>query len=134
MVATASAVMGDVMAIARNLLAGDGSRSPAMAYFPECVRDLPIRAMDDIVSQYYLRFATVDQPGVLAQIAGSLGKYDISIASMIQPERQVGGAVPIVIMTHEAREADIRRALAEIDNLAAVREKSRLIRIESGLE
>jgi homoserine dehydrogenase len=98
------------------------------------VRDLPIKAMDDIVSQYYLRFATVDQPGVLAQIAGSLGKYDISIASMIQPERQVGGAVPIVIMTHEAREADIRRALAEIDNLAFVREKSRVIRIESELE
>jgi homoserine dehydrogenase len=134
MEATASAVMGDVMAIARNLLAGAGSRTPAMAYRPECVRDLPIKAMDDIVSQYYLRFATVDQPGVLAQIAGSLGKYDISIASMIQPERQVGGAVPIVIMTHEAREADIRRALAEIDNLAFVREKSRVIRIESELE
>jgi len=132
--ATASAVMGDVMAIARNLLVGAGARTPAMAYRPECVRDLPIKAMDDIVSQYYLRFATVDQPGVLAQIAGSLGKYDISIASMIQPERQVGGAVPIVIMTHEAREADIRRALEEIDNLAVVREKSRFIRIESNLE
>jgi homoserine dehydrogenase len=134
MEATASAVLGDVMAIARNLLVGAGARTPAMAYRPECVRDLPIKAMDDIVSQYYLRFATVDQPGVLAQIAGSLGKYDISIASMIQPERQVGGAVPIVIMTHEAREADIRRALAEIDNLAFVREKSRVIRIESQLE
>jgi homoserine dehydrogenase len=132
--ATASAVMGDVMAIARNLLAGAGARTPAMAYLPECVKDLPIKAMDDIVSQYYLRFATVDQPGVLAQIAGSLGKYDISIASMIQPERQVGGAVPIVIMTHEAREADIRRALEEIDNLDVVREKSRFIRIESELE
>lgn len=132
--ATASAVMGDVMSISRNLLAGASARTPAMAYLPECVRDLPIKAMDDIVSQYYLRFATVDQPGVLAQIAGSLGKYDISIASMIQPERQIGGAVPIVIMTHEAREADIRRALAEIDDLPFVREKSRLIRIESELE
>jgi len=132
--ATASAVMGDVMAIARNLLAGTGARTPAMACRPEYMRDLPIKAMDDIVSQYYLRFATLDQPGVLAQIAGSLGQYDISIASMIQPERQVGGAVPIVIMTHEAREADIRRALAEIDDLAFVREKSRFIRIESELE
>lgn len=132
--ATASAVMGDVMAISRNLLAGAGARTPAMAYLPEYMRDLPIKAMDDIVSQYYLRFATVDQPGVLAQIAGSLGKYDISIASMIQPERQVGGAVPIVIMTHEAREADIRRALEEIDSLAFVREKSRFIRIENELE
>jgi homoserine dehydrogenase len=51
MEATASAVMGDVMAIARNLLAGAGARTPAMAYLPECVRDLPIKAMDDIVSQ-----------------------------------------------------------------------------------
>jgi homoserine dehydrogenase len=132
--ATASAVMGDVMAIARDLQAGTGARTPAMAYLPECVGNLPIKAMDDIVSQYYLRFAAVDKPGVLAQIAGSLGKYDISIASMIQPERQVGGAVPIVIMTHEAREADIRRALEEIDRLAFVREKSRFIRIESELE
>jgi len=132
--ATASAVMGDVMAIARDLQAGAGARTPAMAYRPEYIRDLPIKAMDDIVSQYYLRFATVDQPGVLAQIAGSLGKYEISIASMIQPERQVGGAVPIVIMTHEAREADIRKALEEINNLAFIREKSRFIRIENELE
>lgn len=134
MEATASAVMGDVMAIARNLLVGAGARTPSMGYRLECMRDLPIKAMDDIVSQYYLRFATVDQSGVLAQIAGSLGKYDISIASMIQPERQIGGAVPIVIMTHEAREADIRRSLAEIDKLDFVREKSRFIRIENELE
>jgi len=134
MEATASAVMGDIMAIARNLLAGSGVRTPAMAYRPESVSDLPIKAMDDIVSQYYLRCATVDQPGVLAQIAGILGKHDISITSMIQPERKVGSSVPIVFMTHEAREADIRAALEEIDNLDVILQKSCFIRIENELE
>jgi homoserine dehydrogenase len=132
--ATGSAVVGDIMAIARNLLAGAGPRTPALAYRPESIRQLPIKPMAEIVSQYYLRFATVDRPGVLAKIAGILGQHDISITSMIQPERQIGGAVPIVMMTHEAVEANVCAALAEIDRLDIVREKSRLIRIESGLE
>ena len=132
--ATASAVMGDVMTIARTQLAGGKRRTPALAYRPECIADIPIKAMDDIAGQYYLRFAAIDKPGVLAQISGILGRYDIGIASMIQPERQMGGAVPIVIMTHEARESNIRQALAEIDALASIREQSHLIRIESELE
>jgi homoserine dehydrogenase len=131
--ATASAVMGDVMAIARNLRSGAAARTPAMAYCPEHIGRLSIKPMDEIVSQYYLRFTTVDKPGVLAQIAGVLGRHDISIASMIQPERHEEEAVPIVLMTHEAREASVRSALDEIDALDMVREKSRLIRIESEL-
>ncbi len=132
--ATASAVMGDVMSISRNVLSGAVNRAPAMAYCPDTVRELPIKAMDDIVSQYYLRFAADDKPGVLGQISGILGKYDISIASMIQPERQIGGAVPIVLMTHEAKESNIRKALEDINGLSITKEKSRFIRIESGLE
>jgi homoserine dehydrogenase len=131
--ATASAVMGDVMAIARNLRSGAAARTPAMAYCPEHIGRLSIKPMDEIVSQYYLRFTTVDKPGVLAQIAGVLGRHDISIASMIQPERHEEEAVPIVLMTHEAKEASVRSALDEIDALDMVREKSRLIRIESEL-
>ncbi|MFA7535249.1 MAG: homoserine dehydrogenase [Desulfuromonadales bacterium] len=130
---TASAIMGDVMAIARNLLTSSAGRTPAMAYRPEAIRDLPIKAMDEIVTQYYLRFAALDKPGVLAKIAGILGRHDISINSMIQPERQVGGAVPIVLMTHEAREANIRKALQEIDALPEICDRSRFIRLESGL-
>jgi homoserine dehydrogenase len=131
--ATASAVMGDVMAIARNLRAGSGPRTPGLGCCPEFVRDLPIKPMTDIIGQYYLRFAALDRPGVLAQVSGILGSYDISIASMMQPERQIGGAVPIVIMTHEAREADIRHALGEIDNLPVISQPSRFIRIENEL-
>jgi homoserine dehydrogenase len=132
--ATASAIMGDVMAIARNITSGAQNRTPAVGTCREAIRDLSIKAMDDIVSQYYLRFAALDQPGVLAQIAGILGNHDISIASMIQPERQIGGAVPIVLMTHEAKEANVRAALAEIDGLAVLCDRSRFIRIESEIE
>ncbi len=131
MEATASAVMGDVMAIARNILSGARERTPAMAYHPEAIKTLAIKPMNDIESQYFLRFSAMDKPGVLAQISGILGKYDISISSMIQPERHEVGAVPIVIMTHEAREANIRSALGEIDALSVVKEKSLFIRIES---
>ncbi len=134
MEATASAVMGDVMSIARNLRVGATNRTPPMAYHPRFVTDLPIKPIAEVVSQYYLRFAATDQPGVLGQIAGILGRYEISIASMIQPERQVGGAVPIVLMTHEAREANVRSALDEIDQLEIIREQSRFIRIESEIE
>lgn len=131
---TASAVMGDVVAIARNLVSGGIRRTPAMAYLPEAIREIPIRAMDDITTQFYLRIGVVDRPGVLAKIAGILGSHDISIASMIQPERQIGGAVPIVLLSHEAREANVRAALREIDGLDVVNDPSRFIRIESEME
>lgn len=75
-----------------------------------------------------------DQPGVLAQISSVLGRYDISIASMIQPERRTDLSVPIVLMTHEAKEAkeaNIRAAMEEIDNLSIIQEKSHFIRIEA---
>lgn len=132
--ATASAVMGDVMAISRNLQAGIGVRTPALAYQPGAIGQLPIKPMSEIFSQYYLRFSAVDRPGVLAQISGILGKFEISIASMMQPDRHKVGSVPIVITTHEAKEANILAALTEINQLDVVKEKTCLIRIESSLE
>lgn len=131
--ATASAVMGDVMAIARDIRAGARMRTPIMGYCADRTAALPIKAMSELVSRYYLRFTTVDQPGVLAQIAGILGKYDISIQSMIQPERHAADAVPIVLMTHEARESNVTKALAEIDRLEIVQQPTRLIRVENDL-
>ena len=131
--ATASAVLGDVMAIARNLGTGAVLRSPAQGVSGAALRDLPLKPIDEIVSEYYLRFAATDQVGVLAHISGVLGHFNISIAAMIQPEREIGGAVPIVIITHEAREEDVRRALAQIDTSPMIREVSRFIRIERDL-
>jgi homoserine dehydrogenase len=131
--ATASAVMGDVISIARDLAIGAICRTPIMGYCADRIADLPLKPMSEISSHYYLRFTTLDRPGVLAQISSLLGAYNISIQSMIQPERHAADAVPIVLMTHEAREADIVKALAEIDQLEIIQQPTRLIRVENDL-
>jgi len=130
---TASAIVGDVMAIARNLKAGIGRRSAPLGFQDNQLKNLEIKPMDEITSKYYLRFSAVDKPGVLANIAGLLGKNNISIESMIQYARMEGETVPIVIMTHAAIEGDVRRALDEIDTYEAIKEKSKRIRIEDAL-
>ena len=131
---TASAVVGDVMDISRNILAGIGRRTAPLGFQEERIRDLQIKPIGEIVSKFYIRFSVMDEPGVIARIAGELGRNNISIESMVQTARSVQESVPIVIMTHEAREMDIRKALAEIDSFDIVREKSNLIRIEDNLE
>ena len=131
---TASAVVGDLIDIARNLMAGVGRRCAPLGYRDETVTNLELKPMGEIESKYYLRFSVYDKPGVLARISGALGKYNISIESMIQKGRSAGESVPIVIMTHEALEKDIRAALDEIDSFDIINEKSRVIRIEDNLE
>ncbi|MBZ0254033.1 MAG: ACT domain-containing protein, partial [Candidatus Methylomirabilis sp.] len=79
---------------------------------------------------YYLRFTVKDTPGVLAKIAEILGRYRISIKSMIQHGRDEGAEVPIILMTHDAREREIQAAIAEIDALEVVLAKTNVIRIE----
>jgi homoserine dehydrogenase len=83
-----------------------------------------------LVTRYYLRFSVLDRPGVLSSISGILGKYGISIVSVIQKGREIEGAVPIVMMTHEAREANMRKALKTIDQLKVVRHPTLPIRVE----
>jgi homoserine dehydrogenase len=133
MEATASAVIGDVVDLARNMEAGISRRCAPLGYLDEKVAVLPIKPIGEIVSKYYIRFQALDRPGVLARIAGALGASGISIASMVQSARSTMETVPIVIMTHEAREADVRRALGEIDAFDVIREKSTFIRIEDNL-
>jgi homoserine dehydrogenase len=134
MAATASAVVGDVLAVARNLRSAVGTRVPAMGCPQDELLSLPIKPMEQLVTHYYLRFTVKDQPGVLAKIAGVLGKYRISIESMVQPHRHEAEAVPIVFMTHEAEECNVVAALAEIDLLDVVQQETLLIRIEENLE
>jgi homoserine dehydrogenase len=131
---TASAVAGDVMAIARNILAGAERRMAPLGFLDEKIITLPIKPIGETVSKYYLRFSVVDKPGVLAGIAGSLGENGVSIESVVQTGRKAGEAVPVVIVTHEAREMDVRKALHKIDNMEITREKTNLIRIEEMLE
>ncbi len=93
-------------------------------------RPLPLRRMDDIRSCYYLRVMAMDRPGVLAQVAGILGQHDISLVSVLQKERAHGEAVPVVMMTHEARERDMRASLQAIDRLPVVAARTTMIRVE----
>jgi homoserine dehydrogenase len=133
---TASAIVGDLVSISRSISAGVSQRRSApLGFLDEAITTLPLKPMEEITTKVMLRFAALDQPGVLAGIAGALGKHGISIESMVQTARHNGGqAVPIVIMTHEAREGAIRDALAEIDAHDFICEKSRFIRIEDNLE
>jgi len=133
MMPTATAVVADLMEVGRSLLSGNRGRVAPLGYPLGAQTCLRVKPMDDVVSEYYLRFMVVDKPGVLAKISGVLGAHDISIASVIQREREHGARVPIVIRTHEARERNLRRALRAIDRLAAVRARSILIRIEDAL-
>lgn len=132
--ATASAVMGDVMAIARSICSGASGRTPIMGYCQDEIIDQPMLSMNDITSKYYLRFTTLDQTGVLAKISTILGQHNISIQSMIQPERHEPDYVPIVLMTHEAKEQNVMAALAEIDQLEIIQRPTCLIRVETNLD
>jgi homoserine dehydrogenase len=131
--ATASAVMGDVMSLSRQMVGESSFLPPSLNYLTKNITTLPVKAMEDITSQYYIRVMVDDRPGVLAQIAATLGEHDISIASMIQPDRELGGCVPIVLMTHDAVESNVRAALAKIDQLETCKEDSLFIRIENEL-
>ncbi|MGD8298400.1 MAG: homoserine dehydrogenase, partial [Desulfobacterales bacterium] len=125
MMPTASAVLSDVVDIARNILSGTVCRIPGLSYQPDNIRKIPILPMDDLITHYYFRFSALDHPGVLSTISG------ISIQSVHQKGRKMNGAVPVVMLSHRAREADVKRALNEINALDVVSNEAVLIRIEN---
>ena len=130
---TATAVIADLIAAARDRAVGAAVRVPPWGVPQRALRRLPVRPLADIEGDYYLRFMAVDRPGVLARIAGVLGRNDISIASVIQKERRAETTVPIVIRTHHARQRNLARALAAIGRLDVVRGRPVEIRIEEQL-
>ncbi len=130
MMPTASAVISDAVDIARNLMAGTTRRIPALSVQREHIQNIKIMPMDEIVTHYYFRFAALDRPGVLSTISGILGRHDISIQSMQQKGRKTNGSVPVVMVSHLAKEADVQKALTEINRLDVVSEPTMLVRIE----
>jgi len=131
MMPTATAVVADVIDAARNILAGRRGQLAPLGYPIARQRKLALKPMDEVVTEYYLRFLVVDRPNVLAKIAAVLGAHRISISSLIQRECEAGSPVPIVMRTHRARERDLRAALVAIDRLPAVRAPAAYIRIEN---
>jgi homoserine dehydrogenase len=130
MMPTASAVISDAVDIARNLMTGTTCRIPPLAFQKDDIQQITIMPMDEVVTHYYFRFVVLDRPGVLSKISGILGKHDISIQSVQQKGRKTDGSVPVVMVSHRAKEADVQKALTEINNLDVVSERTVLIRIE----
>lgn len=128
---TGSAVVSDIVDIGRDILCNCAHRAPIAAFKERA--GLKIRKMDDITSCYYLRFSAIDRPGVLSRITGVLGKNNISIESVIQKGRKAAEAVPVVMMSHEALERDVRKALDEINTMDCVSGPTMVIRVEEGI-
>jgi homoserine dehydrogenase len=122
---TASAVVADIAELAGHVMSETRPPSVGIGQSP-----LKVKNIGDISSMYYFRFSVLDRPGVLSKISGVLGENNISIASVIQKGRKEGESVPLVILTHTAREKDILRALGEIDGLPVVTGKTSFIRVE----
>jgi homoserine dehydrogenase len=131
MMPTATAVVADLIEIARKRLSDVAGLVPPLGV-PSLHR-LPIVPMGDLRTAYYLRVMVRDRPGVLADIAGILGRERISIATVVQHEQGGGAAVPILIRTHEARERDLQAALRRIQRLRVVQGTPVCLRIEERL-
>ncbi len=129
---TGSAVVADIVEIARDILVGTKDRVPAQSFLKNEMRSIPLMNIDEIESEYFLRFSVLDNPGVLSRISGILGSHSIGILSVIQKGRcDQGTGVPLIMMTHCASEKNVQLALKEIDALDVVCEKSNLIRVEN---
>lgn len=124
---TASAVVADLVDVA---LGRAGITFKAMKTFSGHCESARLADMLQFKTRYYLRFSVVDKPGVLAKISGVLGKYEISIASVIQHKAREKGNVPLVMMTHLAEEGNLQKALAEIKQLDVIKDHTKFLRVE----
>lgn len=133
MMPTATAVVADLLEIARHRLASSHSGAPPLGYSPRMLKRARVKPMDDVLCEYYLRFMARDQPGVLGTIASVLGRNGISIASVIQQERGVETTVPVIMRTHQTAERNLRTALVAISRMKMVQGPPTFIRIEENL-
>ncbi len=127
---TASAVVGDVIEAAKNVVKGNCERISPIGYPGDWAASADVMDMKEIVTNYYLRIQAKDQPGVLSKISGIMADHRISIHSVFQKGRDSSGTVPVVFLTHRAREADVQNASARIGELDVVEGLPTIIRIE----
>ena len=128
---TASAIVGDIVDISRDLLLREGAKYPNRAI--TLTEKINLVSINNVKNRFYLRFLTKDMPGVLSDIAGVLGDHDISISSMVQPENEgKDGFVPIVLLTHEALESQMQQAIEKILKFDFVKKDYLRLRIFNG--
>ncbi|MFH1191820.1 MAG: homoserine dehydrogenase [Candidatus Omnitrophota bacterium] len=123
----ASAVISDIIDLAQDIKAGL-FRPTLNSREDNSIKG--IRKIEEFENKYYIRITAVDKPGVLAKISGILAKFGISIASVTQKEKLKSHIVPVVMVTHEVKEKNLRGALKMIDKLSEIKDKSVAIRIE----
>ncbi len=128
---TANSVLSNVVEIAKNILNSSTGRLVPKTRTNSGLGHKTVKPVKNINSIYYLRFSAMDRPGVLSAISGVLGEHNISIASVIQKGRGEKGGVPIIMMSHEAKESDLQSALSKIDRLPMILDKTLCIRMES---
>ncbi|HIL01430.1 MAG TPA: homoserine dehydrogenase [Myxococcales bacterium] len=128
---TASAVVADLIEIARELQRGGAGPVAPLSYLPHHLVPKPSVALDEQSGRFYLRFTVADELGVLAEIAGALGENGVGIESVVQKgSLESETVVPIIVLTHRANEAALRDALAQMDELQQVKAPTLVVRIE----
>ena len=121
---TASAVVGDVFDIVRNIQADCCGRIGCT-----CYKELPVKRMEDTYNRYFLRLHVEDRCGVLAEMTEVFAKYRVSVAQIIQRDKVDDGCAEVVVITAKVREGDFKTAIEELSNRASVKKISRTIRV-----
>ena len=121
-------MVSDIVEIAKSVDDYKKAKNPSKFEFDSDIKN--VRKINDLYVRYYLRFSSIDRPGVLADISSILAENKISISTVSQKERKKGQPVPLVMLTHEANEGSLNKALDKITKLSSVTKKPVRIRIE----
>ncbi len=130
---TASAVVADLVDVARTLTIDPENRVPHLAFQPDALSDIPVLGMNEVETAYYLRLTAQDRPGVLADVTRILADRAISIEAILQQEPVDGeeeNEVPVIILTHRVLEKNMNEAIAAIEALDSISKKVVRIRLE----
>ena len=128
---TASAVVADLIEIAREIKRGGAGPVAPLSYLAHHLVPKPLVGLDELSGRFYLRFTAADEPGVLAKITGALGDQGVGIESVVQKGGlEAGAGVPIIVLTHRANEAALSAALVQVNDLAEVKAATVVVRIE----
>lgn len=127
---TASAVVGDIIELTRNILSQNQINLEPCGFLPKELTQAKPKDARDLVTRYYIRFSVLDKPNVLAQVTACLGHHGISIQHLYQHGEQEDQVIPLIVFTHEAKESNVRAALKEIDGKDFITETTKIIRIE----
>lgn len=121
---TASAVVGDVFDIVRNIQAGCNARIGCT-----CYKNIPVKKMEDTHNRYFLRMQVEDRCGVLAEMTAIFAKYQVSVAQIIQKDSKKQNLAEVVVITANVKEGDFRTAMQELKESSAVHEISSMLRV-----